>query len=154
MNVIHLLLLGIAAMFSLIFAGALLLRRRRGMLAELIYRDSRPIYGQIKDGLRRLIVTGALEPDEKLPSVRALAIDLAINPNTIQRAYAELEREGFLATVPGKGCFVAAQNRETRREAVLCQIEEHLSQAVDAAKAGAVGLDELIEMLNTLYNEV
>ena len=72
---------------------------------QLNYRDSRPIYGQIKDGLRRLIVTGALEPDEKLPSVRAMAMDLAINPNTIQRAYAELESEGFLYSVPGKGSF-------------------------------------------------
>ena len=62
-------------------------------MLQLNYRDSRPIYGQIKDGLRRLIVTGALEPDEKLPSVRAMAMDLAINPNTIQRAYAELEEE-------------------------------------------------------------
>ena len=67
--------------------------------------------------------------------------------------YEELERDGFLTTVPGKGCFVATQNRETRREAVLCQVEEHLSQAVDAARTGAVGLDELTEMLNTLYNE-
>ena len=88
-----------------------------------------------------------------MPSMRALARDLRISVITTKRAYEELEREGFLTTVPGKGCFVAAQNRETRREAVLCQVEEHLSQAVDAAKAGAVGLDELTEMLNTLYNE-
>ena len=67
----------------------------------LNYRDSRPIYGQIKDGLRRLIVTGALAAGEKLPSVRSLATDLAINPNTIQRAYAELAREGFIYSVPG-----------------------------------------------------
>ena len=65
-------------------------------MLTLNYRDSRPIYGQIKDGLRRMIVTGALEPDEKLPSVRSMAVDLAINPNTIQRAYAELEAEGFI----------------------------------------------------------
>ena len=60
-------------------------------MISLNYRDSRPIYEQIKDGLRKLIVTGALRPDEKLPSVRALAAQLAINPNTIQRAYNELE---------------------------------------------------------------
>ena len=80
-------------------------------MLSLNYRDSQPIYGQIKDGLRRLIVTGALEPDEKLPSVRALAIDLAINPNTIQRAYAELEREGFIYSVAGKGSFAAEPDR-------------------------------------------
>ena len=76
----------------------------------LNYRDSQPIYGQIKDGLRRMIVTGALEPGEKLPSVRAMAMDLAINPNTIHRAYSELEAEGFIYSVPGKGSF-AAQRR-------------------------------------------
>ena len=85
--------------------------------------------------------------------MRLLARDLRISVITTKRAYEELEREGFLVTVPGKGSVVAAQNREARREAVLCRIEEHLSQAVDAARAGAVGLDELTEMLNTLYSE-
>ncbi len=74
---------------------------------KLNYRDSQPIYGQIKDGLRRMIVSGALEPGEKLPSVRAMAMDLAINPNTIHRAYTELEAEGFIYSVPGKGSFAA-----------------------------------------------
>ena len=73
----------------------------------LDYRDARPIYGQIKDSLRRLIVAGALSPDEKLPSIRALAMDLSINPNTIRRAYTELEQEGFIYSVPGKGSFAA-----------------------------------------------
>ena len=76
-------------------------------MLTLNYRDSRPIYGQIKDGLRRMIVSGALEPGEKLPSIRAMAVDLAINPNTIQRAYAELEAEGFIYSVPGKGSYPA-----------------------------------------------
>ena len=118
-----------------------------------------PIYEQIVRQLKGLILSGQLSEGEALPSMRLLARDLRISVITTKRAYEELEREGFLATVPGKGCFVAAQNRETRREAVLCQIEEHLSQAVeqisvvDAARAGAVDLDELTEMLNTLYNE-
>ena len=73
----------------------------------LNYRDSQPIYGQIKDGLRRMIVSGALEPGEKLPSVRAMAMDLAINPNTIHRAYSELEAEGFIYSIPGKGSFAS-----------------------------------------------
>ena len=76
------------------------------MLA-LNYRDSRPIYEQIKDGLRKMIVTGAMAQDEKLPSVRALATQLSINPNTIQRAYNELENEGYIYSVAGRGSFVS-----------------------------------------------
>ena len=86
-------------------------------MLTLNYRDSRPIYGQIKDGLRRMIVSGALEPGEKLPSIRAMAVDLAINPNTIQRAYAELEAEGFIYSVPGKGSYTAHGGGAARRPA-------------------------------------
>jgi len=75
-------------------------------MIHLDYRDSRPIYEQVRDGLRKLMVTGMLRPGDKLPSVRALAIELAINPNTIQRAYRELENQGWIASVPGKGSFV------------------------------------------------
>ena len=99
-------------------------------MLTLNYRDSRPIYGQIKDGLRRMIVTGALEPGEKLPSIRAMAVDLAINPNTIQRAYAELEAEGFIYSVPGKGSF-ASQTREAdeaRRTELLAQLRELIAE--------------------------
>lgn len=88
-------------------------------MLTLNYRDSRPIYEQIKDGLRRMIVTGAMAQDEKLPSVRALATQLSINPNTIQRAYAQLEAEGYVYTVSGRGTFVSEgqeQNRQRRRE--------------------------------------
>lgn len=115
--------------------------------------DRAPIYEQIVRQMKGLILSGALPEGEALPSMRLLARDLRISVITTKRAYEELEWEGFLTTVPGKGCFVAVQNRETRREAVLCQVEEHLAQAVDAAKAGAVGLEELTEMLNTLYCE-
>ena len=78
-------------------------------MIRLNYRDARPIYEQVKDGLRHLVVTGALQAGDKLPSVRALASSLAINPNTIQRAYEALEREGYLYTVAGKGSFAAPQ---------------------------------------------
>jgi GntR family transcriptional regulator len=90
---------------------------------SLNYRDSRPIYEQIKDGLRKLIVTGAMQPDEKLPSVRALAQQLSINPNTIQRAYAELEAEGYIYSVPGKGSFAAGHQDAdaARREDLLAK---------------------------------
>lgn len=83
-------------------------------MIHLDYRDARPIYQQVKDGLRRLMVTGVLAPGEKLPSVRQLATELTINPNTIQRAYSELEAEGFVVTVSGRGTFVA-EGREQNR---------------------------------------
>lgn len=81
----------------------------------LDYQDSRPLYQQVKDSLRRMMLTGLLEPDEKLPSVRSLATQLAINPNTIQRAYAELEAEGYIYSVAGRGSFVSAGDGEHLR---------------------------------------
>ena len=81
----------------------------------LDYRDSRPLDQQVKDSLRRMMLTGLLEPDEKLPSVRSLATQLAINPNTIQRAYAELEAEGYIYSVAGRGSFVSAGDGEHLR---------------------------------------
>lgn len=90
-------------------------------MISLNYRDARPIYEQVKDGLRKLVVTGALQPGDKLPSVRSLASSLAINPNTIQRAYEALEREGYLYSVAGKGSFVAQRNdvEDTRKQELL-----------------------------------
>ena len=77
-------------------------------MLHLNYRDGRPIYEQVKDGLRRLLVTGAIPPGDKLPSVRQLASQLAINPNTIQKAYESLEAEGYVYSVAGKGSFAVA----------------------------------------------
>ena len=77
-------------------------------MLHLDYRDARPIYIQIIDGLKEQICAGVLPHGQKLPSVRELASQLAINPNTIQRAYRQLEMDGWIATVPGKGCFVCA----------------------------------------------
>lgn len=81
---------------------------RKGVFVILLdYRDKRPIYEQVVEKLERLIVGGALETDTKMPSVRSLAMELSVNPNTIQRAYAQLEQEGYLYTISGKGSFVA-----------------------------------------------
>jgi GntR family transcriptional regulator len=90
------------------------------------YRDPRPIYEQVRDGLRKLIVSGALPGGEKLPSVRELAAQLAINPNTIQRAYRELEQEGYLYSVPGKGSFAAERVEidTQRRDKLLRTLDE------------------------------
>lgn len=94
-------------------------------MISLNYRDARPIYEQVKDGLRHLVVTGAILPGDKLPSVRALASSLAINPNTIQRAYEALEGEGYLYSVAGKGSFAAEQKNvdEARRSKLLGQFD-------------------------------
>lgn len=100
--------------------------RRSVYMIQLNYRDSKPIYEQIKEGLRRLVITGAIAKDEKLPSVRELASELAINPNTIQRAYRELETEGYIYTVSGKGSFAAEQSdvNGRRNEALLKEFDE------------------------------
>lgn len=99
-------------------------------MISLNYRDSRPIYEQIRDELRKLIVTGAIGVDDKLPSVRALATELAINPNTIQRAYNELETEGYLYSVPGKGSFACRPQSadQARRETLLEELKGLLSE--------------------------
>ena len=94
-------------------------------MIQLNYRDARPIYEQVRDGLRHLVVTGALQAGDKLPSVRALASSLAINPNTIQRAYESLEAEGYVYSIPGKGSFAAPRTGvdEERRDRLLGQFD-------------------------------
>ncbi|MBE6972530.1 MAG: GntR family transcriptional regulator [Ruminococcaceae bacterium] len=94
-------------------------------MLHLDYRDARPIYEQVKDGLRKLVVTGAIREGEKLPSVRTLAGTLAINPNTIQKAYEALEAEGYVYSVPGKGSFAAPHSGvdTRRREQLLEQLD-------------------------------
>ena len=94
-------------------------------MLTLNYRDTRPIYEQIYDGLRRLMLTGAIAPEEKLPSVRELAAEMAINPNTIQRAYRELEQAGYIYTVSGRGAYCAGLERAAagRQSELLRQLE-------------------------------
>lgn len=101
-------------------------------MLSLNYRDSRPIYEQVRDGLRRLIITGAIPPGDKLPSVRTLAGQLAINPNTIQRSYESLEQEGYAYSVPGKGSFAALPQDVTdkRREELLAKLDAIVQELV------------------------
>ena len=117
-------------------------------MISLNYRDSRPIYEQIKDGFKKLIATGAIGADEKLPSVRALATQLSINPNTIQRAYAELESEGYTYSVPGKGSFAAP-----RAEADQARRAE-LKEQFRALSAELLSLGVSQEELAALLKEV
>jgi len=101
-------------------------------MVHLDYRDARPIYLQIVEGYRAQILSGVLQPGEKLPSVRELAMELSINPNTIQRAYRQLEALGWIATVPGKGCFVCGLPEYAAAE------QQELLQAFDEAAAALV----------------
>ena len=112
-----------------------------------------PIYDQITRQMKGLILRGELREGEALPSMRLLARELRISVITTKRAYEELEREGFITTVPGKGCFVAPQNPELLREDTLRGVEEHLAMAVDTAKAGGITLAELTDTLNILYGD-
>ena len=113
--------------------------------------SGKPIYEQITDQIKTSILSGELQEGQALPSMRALARDLRISVITTKRAYEELEREGFLETVPGKGCFVAPQNRELLREAQLRRVEDILTQAVDEARKGGLTLEELQELLDLIY---
>ena len=87
-------------------------------MISINYRSALPLYEQVKENFIKLIITGAVKPDEQLPSVRELAVELAINPNTIQRAYREMESEGYIYIVSGKGCFVAKQ-QDARADTTL-----------------------------------
>lgn len=99
-------------------------------MVNLNYRDSRPIYEQLRDGYRELLISGGITPGEKLPSVRELATQLAINPNTIQRAYRELEAEGYIYSVPGKGAFAASRTDVSaqRKKTLLSQFDKVSSE--------------------------
>ena len=114
-------------------------------MIHLNSRDPRPIYEQIMDNLRRLIISGGVAPGDRLPSVREMAAQLAINPNTIQRAYRELENEGYLVTLPGKGTFVVEHpGLEARRVESLWR---QLERVADELRFAGVTQDELLARL-------
>ena len=115
---------------------------------ELIISNasSKPIYEQITAQMKNLILNGTLAEGAQLPSMRALANDLRISVITTKRAYADLEADGFIETVQGKGSFVAGGNAELIREEQLRQVEELMGQAVDAGRAMGLSKTELTEM--------
>lgn len=115
--------------------------------------SSAPIYEQIATQIRDQIIAGTLDPGQPLPSIRALAKDLRISVITTKRAYDELEGDGFVYTVAGKGCFVAEQNTELIRENRLREIEGHLQSAADLAGSCQVTDGELQEMLRLIIKE-
>ena len=119
---------------------------------DLIISNSsnRPIYEQITTQIKELILTGELQPGQKLPSIRALANGLRISAITTKRAYTDLEAQGFIETVQGKGSFVAAKNGELLREEQLKQIEQKLTEALALARQGGISDAELAEMFQVL----
>ena len=122
---------------------------------ELIIRNTtnQPIYDQIYSQIKAQIIAGKLSPGEALPSIRALAKDLRISVITTKRAYDELEADGFLYIVAGKGCFVAEKNLDLIREQKLKELEDHLDAAVELAAQCGVSALELMEMLRILLKE-
>ena len=114
-------------------------------------RSGVPIYEQIKEQVKAAIFSGELQEDDMLPSIRQLARDLKISVITTTRAYSDLEQEGFIANVQGKGCFVLPRNTELARENAMHKIEDGLSVAITAAKAEGITKDEVIERIDLLW---
>lgn len=113
-----------------------------------------PIYQQIVIQLKQLILEGDLNEAEGLPSIRSLAKELQISVITTKRAYEELERDGYIETVAGKGSFVAAQNKELLREKRLRVVEEKVADAIAASKTAGLDRQDLLEMFKLLYEEI
>ncbi|MBQ2901811.1 MAG: GntR family transcriptional regulator [Agathobacter sp.] len=120
-------------------------------MIQLNYRDPRPIYEQVKDGIRKLAYSGMLGPDDKLPSVRELAMKLAINPNTISRAYKELEQEGFIYTMTGKGTFINQEFDlyDSRKEELWKQFDKAAKELLELS----VIEEELVKRIAQLSGE-
>ena len=116
-------------------------------------KSGAPIYEQIYAQLKAQIISGALAEDDALPSIRNLAKDLRISVITTKRAYDELEREGFIYTVAGKGCFVAAKNVELLREENLRKIESHLAEVVKLAASCNLTKQDILDMLTILEGD-
>ncbi|MBS6518776.1 MAG: GntR family transcriptional regulator [Clostridium sp.] len=112
-----------------------------------------PIYEQIASQIKSAMIAGEVKPGEPLPSLRFLAKELRVSVISTKRAYEELEREGYITSVPGKGSFAAEINRELLREEQYKRLEEHLNEAVDAARMAGISLGEMKELLETLYEE-
>ena len=117
------------------------------MIIMLDYKDTRPIYEQVVEKFQTPILKGVLEPDEQLPSVRSLAVELSINPNTIQRAYGELERQGFIYTVKGRGGFV--RYNEDLLEIKKERLKKQLLEVMKEAEELNIPLEELVGQLRS-----
>ncbi len=122
---------------------------------EIIISNSsnKPIYEQVSSQIKNKIMNGTLEAGEMLPSMRALAKDLHISVITVQRAYEDLTRDGFIETVSGKGSFVASQNKEFIQEEQLRKAEELLQQVADIGRSHGISYEQMANILKMLYEE-
>lgn len=122
---------------------------------DIIIQNSsdKPIYEQISSQIKNKIMNGTLEAGELLPSMRSLAKDLHISVITVQRAYEDLTRDGFIETVSGKGSFVANQNKELIQEEQLRKAEELLQQVVDIGRSHGISCEQMTNILKLLYEE-
>ncbi len=116
-------------------------------------RSSEPIYEQIKAQIKEAIFSGEIREGDVLPSIRQLARDLKISVITTTRAYGDLEQEGFVTNVQGKGCYVLPQNKDLAHENALCRVEEAFQSAIAAARTAGIGPGELTVILETLLKE-
>ena len=115
--------------------------------------SNQPIYEQIKEQIKNKIITNELKAGELLPSIRNLAKDLRISVITTKNAYDDLEKEGYIETVPGKGCYVANKNVELIKEEQMQKVESLIDTAVEIAKISGISKEEMENMLNILYDE-
>lgn len=131
----------------------LLTRVVNELIIKLSNASEKPIYEQITEQLKAAILSARLLPGEALPSIRVLAKDLKISVMTTKRAYADLERDGFIETVAGKGSFVAERNQDFLREELLRQVEGHLLKAVQTARTANLSKTQLLELFTLLAEE-
>ena len=120
-------------------------------MINIDYQDRRPLYEQIVERFKTLIIRGVLAPEEQMPSVRSLAIELSINPNTIQRAYAELERQGFIYPVKGRGNFVSPEKRiaEEKKKEYM----QELAKIVEHGREIGISKGEMQDLLNVVWGD-
>ena len=116
-------------------------------------KASRPLYEQISTQIRAAIMSGELKTGEAIPSVRSLAKSLHISILTVQKAYSTLQKDGFIETTAGKGCYVSAQNQDFYLEEQQKKIEERFLEAIEIARASGISFDKMIELLTILYEE-
>ncbi len=123
---------------------------------EIIISNStnKPIYDQIASQIKAMIMSGELQTGDSIPSMRTLARDIHVSVITVQRAYEDLQRDGFIETIVGRGSFVSARNKDFILEEQQKLLEEHLCNAIEIARASGINIEKVIELLNILYMEV
>jgi GntR family transcriptional regulator len=121
-------------------------------MIQLDYKDRRPLYEQVTERFQELILNGVLQPDQKIPSVRSMAMELSVTPNTIQRAYSELEKSGYIYTVTGRGNFVSSGTAllDIHRKKILSDVKS----AVLKAKSSGISREEVLETVELLYGGI